>query len=68
MALWSETAIIKAQYDLFNTGVIKTWSLYWQGVKEYINTHSERGKNDPYVLFIISLFTNYAPYATHKYQ
>lgn len=69
MALRSETALIKAQYETsLIQALLKLGAFTDSGKKERNNAHSERRKNDAHVLFVIILFTNYSAYAPHKYQ
>lgn len=69
MALRSETALIKAQYETsLIQALLKLGAFTDSGTKERNNAPSERGKNDVHVLFVIILFTNYSAYAPHKYQ
>lgn len=69
MALRSEAALIKAEYETsLIQELLKLGAFIHSGKKELNNTHSERGKNGAHVLFFIILFTNYFAYAPHKYQ
>lgn len=69
MALRSETALIKAQYETsLIQELLKLGAFIDSGGKKCNNTHSEREKNEAHVLFVIILYTNYSAYAPHKYQ